>query len=256
MTTEPGAEAFRYDACDFDIRDDIPAAHRRAWARLSAAGSWWTGEQCVAIAGEVRAAESCRFCAERREALSPNAITGVHDSAPTAACLSEAAVDATHRITTDAGRLTRSFIDAIARDGVNDGGYVEMVGVVVTTLSIDRFHQALGLPLEPLPDPIAGEPSHYRPAGAKPSAAFVPMVSGRDAKGAEADLYEGLPVAANVLAALSLVPDAVRQLDDLSSAHYLPRREMTHFDTSLRAISRAQIELLAGRVSALNECFY
>jgi len=31
---------------------------------------------------------------------------------------------------------------------------------------------------------------------------------------------------------------------------------MMRFDTRLRAISRAQIELLAGRVSALNECFY
>lgn len=256
MGTETGVEAFRYDGCDYGIRDDIPAAHRRAWAGLSAAGSWWSGEQRVAIAGEVRAAQSCRLCADRREALSPSAVTGVHDSAPTVSCLPAAAVDATHRITTDAGRSTRTFVDAIAEEGVSDGGYVELVGIVVTTLSIDRFHQALGLPLEPLPAPIAGEPTHYRPPGAKPSAAFVPMISGRDAKGAEADLYAGLPVAANVLAALSLVPDAVRQLDDLSSAHYLPRREMARFDTSLRSISRAQIELLAGRVSALNECFY
>jgi hypothetical protein len=256
MRADPGLAAFRYDDCSFPIRDDIPVAHRRAWARLAAAGAWWTGEQRIAIAAEVRSADGCRYCAERREALSPAAIIGVHDSAPTAACLPEAAVDATHRISTDAGRLTRSFVDAIAESGVGDGGYVEMVGVVATTLSIDRFHQAMGLPLEPLPAPVAGEPSRYRPPGAKPSAAFVPIVSGRDAKGAEADLYDGLPVAANVLSALSLVPDEVRQLDELSAAHYLPRRDMMHFDRSPRAISRAQIELLAGRVSALNECFY
>jgi hypothetical protein len=62
--------------------------------------------------------------------------------------------------------------------------------------------------------------------------------------------------AGNVLKALSLVPDALRQLQELSAAHYLPLQEMMHFDTKLRALSRAQIELVAGRVSALNECFY
>jgi hypothetical protein len=165
-------------------------------------------------------------------------------------------VDAVHRITTDAGGLTQSFVTASAEQGVSDAAYVELLGVVVTVLSIDRFHQGLGVALEPLPEPEPGEPSRYRPPGAKPSAAFVPMISGRDATGAEADLYAGLPIAPNVLSALSLVPDEVRQLDDLSSAHYLPNQEMIRFDTRLRAISRAQIELLAGRVSALNECFY
>jgi hypothetical protein len=253
---EMGGAHFRYDDCAFPIRSDIPAAHRRAWARLASAGTWWSGEQRVAIAAEVRAAGRCAFCAERKLALSPSAVTGVHDSTPRSQCLSEAAVDVVHRITTDAGRLTQSFVEALAEQGVSDGAYVEAIGVVVTVLSIDRFHLGIGEEPEPLPDAEPGEPSRYRPPGAKASAAFVPMVSGRDAKGAESDLYSGLPTAPNVLAALSLVPDEVRQLDDLSAAHYLPRREMMHFDTRLRAISRAQMELLAGRVSALNECFY
>jgi hypothetical protein len=256
MARDQDGLGFRYEACAFPIRPDIPAAHRRAWSRLAAAGAWWSGEQRVAIAAEVRAADGCEFCSERRDALSPNAVHGVHDSTPRSRCLREAAVDAVHRITTDAGRLTQTFVAGLADRGVSDAAYVELVGVVVTVLSIDRFHRGIGAELEPLPEPEPGEPSHYRPPGAKPSAAFVPMISGRDAKGAEADLYDGLPAAANVLSALSLVPDEVRQLDELASAHYLPRREMMRFDTQLRAISRSQIELLAGRVSALNECFY
>jgi len=256
VAMETSEEHFRYSDSAFPIRSDIPAAHRRAWSRLASAGTWWSGEQRVAIAAEVRAASDCAFCSERKRALSPAAVAGVHDSTRRSRCLPDAAVDAVHRITTDAGRLTQTFVEAIADQGVSDGAYVELVGVVVTLLSIDRFHRGIGVEPESLPEPASGEPSFYRPPGAKPSAAFVPMVSGRDAKGAESDLYDGLPVAPNVLSALSLVPDEVRQLDDLSAAHYLPRREMMQFDTRLRAISRAQMELLAGRVSALNECFY
>lgn len=256
MAGGPGTSRFDYEDCALPVRPDIPAAHRRAWSRLASAGTCWTGEQRVAIAAEVRAADACGYCSARKRALSPAAVAGVHDSAPLSRCLPAAAVEAVHRVTNDAGRLTRSFVTAIAEQGVSDAAYVELIGVVVTVLSIDRFHRGLGIALEPLPEPQSGEPSHYRPPGAKPSAAFVPIVSGRDATGEEADLYAGLHTAPNVLSALSLVPAEVRQLDDLSSAHYLPWREMIRFDTRLRAISRAQIELLAGRVSALNECFY
>ncbi len=58
-----------------------------------------------------------------------------------------------------------------------------------------------------------------------------------------------------MIRALSLVPDAVRQLQDLSAAHYLRPAEMIDL-TRGRSIDRAQMELVAGRVSALSECFY
>jgi len=83
----------------------------------------------------------------------------------------------------------------------------------------------------------------------------VPWVPEGLAKGSEADLYE-TPRTGNVIKALSLVPDEVRQLKDLSQAHYLGVAEMMDLDTTDRAIDRRQIELVAGRVSALRECFY
>ncbi len=58
-----------------------------------------------------------------------------------------------------------------------------------------------------------------------------------------------------VVRALSLVPDEVRSWQQLASAQYLSLESMTAMETS-RAIDRAQMELVAGRVSALNECFY
>jgi hypothetical protein len=55
--------------------------------------------------------------------------------------------------------------------------------------------------------------------------------------------------------AMSLVPDEVRGLVDLSAAHYLAPTAMMDLSAGL-SLDRAQIELIAGRVSALNECFY
>ncbi len=57
------------------------------------------------------------------------------------------------------------------------------------------------------------------------------------------------------LRALSLVPDAVRDLRILSAAQYLPLDKAGDF-AYRRALGREQVELLAGRVSAINECFY
>ena len=67
------------------------------------------------------------------------------------------------------------------------------------------------------------------------------------------DLWKDNP--GNVIRAMSLVPDAVRDLVLLSNVHYVPSDKMMEF-TPVRAISREQIELLAGRVSAINDCFY
>ena len=70
------------------------------------------------------------------------------------------------------------------------------------------------------------------------------------------ELFEGRPLVPNVLRALSLVPDAVRQLKELSTAHYLPIDDVVDPRARGPVLSRAQMELVAGRVSALNECFY
>jgi hypothetical protein len=47
-------------------------------------------------------------------------------------------------------------------------------------------------------------------------------------------------------------------LKDLSNAHYLSMAagQMMDFSRGRGPLSRAQTELIAGRVSALNECFY
>jgi len=134
-------------------------------------------------------------------------------------------------------------------------GFYGSLGVATLVISVDAFHHALGLPLEPLPEPGPGAPRRRRPAGAAAEEAWVPMLRADRLDAPERDLYGGAPRTGNVIRALSLVPDEVRAMADLSAAQYLTMRQMMRLD-SPRAIGRAQIELVAGRVSALRECFY
>ncbi|MFT7547598.1 MAG: hypothetical protein ACI9VI_001437, partial [Candidatus Azotimanducaceae bacterium] len=86
--------------------------------------------------------------------------------------------------------------------------------------------------------------------------AFVPMLPATGATGAESDLWHS-DQTANVLRALTLVPNALRDWKALSTAQYLSTEGMGNFiGQKDRAINRMQMELVAGRVSSYNECFY
>ena len=242
------------------VRDDLVAAHRRYWRRLARPGTNWSGAQRLAIAREARHAADCAYCRRLRAALSPHALSGEHDRPPeSAGRLPFAAVDAVHRIVNDASRLTRAWYERVtAAEGMSDARYVELVGTVVSVLSIDGFCRAVGAPVHPLPASAPGAPSGYRPASAAADGGgWVPMVPFDNAATPEADLWPPKRTG-NVIRALSLAPDEVRTLNDLGGAHYIEHDLVR--DTSASkdgsGLSRPQIELVAGRVSFLNDCFY
>ena len=242
-----------YANAPVSVRDDLRAAHERAWYALGRPGSWWTGAERIAIAEATRAASTCTLCRERKAALSPYTIAGVHDGP---AAPSAVAVDAVHRIATDPARLTRRWHDDLRAAGLGDGAYVELIGIVTTVIGTDSFCRAIGVPPHALPAAVPGEPSRHRPANATNEGAWVDTIPSGAATGPDADLYADIPGRTpNVIRALSLVPDALRTLKDLGAAHYMSTAEMPQL-TRGRAIDRAQIELIAGRVSALRECFY
>lgn len=252
--TARGITAEAFAGAVAPIAPDVVVAHARYWERLARPGSWWTGAERVAIAAETRAARTCRLCAERKMAVSPNAVDGRHDRPEeTPEVLPEAAIEAVHRITTDAARLSASFVESLARGGVDDGHYVELLGVVVSITSIDFVCRGVGASLHPLPEPLPGDPSHYRPVAARPGPGFVATIPSGDLGPEEQDLWRG--TTGNVIRAMSLVPDAVRDLALLGAVHYVPSDRVTD-PTASRTLSRPQMELVAGRVSALNECFY
>ena len=110
--------------------------------------------------------------------------------------------------------------------------------------------------LLPLPEPKPGLSSHYRPVGAKPGGAWVRWLEPADLSDQEAEIYPAGRPAANIMKAMSLVPDEVKSFFDIVSHQYQGPLEMRDFSREYRAICHAQIELLAARVSALNQCLY
>jgi alkylhydroperoxidase family enzyme len=235
-------------AVSAEIRD----AHRALWDHIRSPGMWWTGPERVAIAAASRRAATCALCGARKAALSPTSIGGTHDAASD---LPPAVIDVVHRVRTDAARLTREWFEGVRAAGMAETHYVELVAVTTFVAGVDAFARALGIPPFPLPAPLPGAPSRHRPAGARSGTAWVPMIDPRDASGPEEGLYGAGSMVPNIMRALSLVPDAARMLRRLSAAHYI-REDQIPDPTIRRILDRSQMELVAARVSALNQCFY
>lgn len=240
-----------YEASPYMVRDDLVAAHARVWDRLAEAGTWLDGETRIQVAAETRHARNCALCARQKAALSPFAIKGDHDSL---GALSAEQVELIHRVVSDPGRLTKSWSEALRASGMEDTAYVEIVSIVAHVTAIDVFGRALGLAPQPLPEPRDGRPSRYRPAEATQGEAWLPTIAWADAGPNEQDFCHGRE--SSIRRALTLVPDEARSLFDLGAHQYLPGDAMREFSKKIRAITRAQIELLAGRVSAINQCTY
>jgi hypothetical protein len=241
-----------YQLAEFPVREAFGEAHTRFWNRLAAPGAWWSGAERVAIAAEARHAWQCSLCRARQSALPPAAVDGDHDHLH---ALPEVAVDVIHRVMTDPGRLSKKWFDCILEAGLTEEQYVEIIGTLVALISIDRFCLGIGALLHELPLPLAGAPSHYRPEGLTTGDAWVPMLRPDHDTGPEHDLFETRPTG-NVIRAMSLVPDEVRTLNDLGAVHYLRNSQVRDLSAAAGTLSRMQMELIAGRVSALRRCFY
>lgn len=241
-----------YAAAGITVRQDLGDCHRFLLGHVTSPGTWWTGAERRAIAEASRRATSCSLCRERKGALSPNSVQGQHDDA---GLLQPAVVDVIHRIRTDPQRLSHPWFEKVVPDILADTQYVELVGVVTMTAGMDNFARALGAAPFPFPPASPGEPSRRRPPAAKGGTAWVPMIDVEDAVGPESDMYPKDGFVPNIVRALSLVPGEVRALRRSSDAHYVAVEQIGD-PTVRRSIDRMQMELVAARVSALNECFY
>ncbi len=98
---------FAFSNSPYSVRSDLSDAFRYTWDKLSRSGTWFTGAERVAIAGQVRSAADCTLCSERKQALSPFSVTGEHNThIDVENDLSLTLVDIVHRMTTDISRLT------------------------------------------------------------------------------------------------------------------------------------------------------
>ncbi len=249
--------ATSFDDCAYEIRGDLAEAHARAWAAIGAPGTWLDATRRLAIAAEIRQARDCGFCAEIKEALSPGAAKGSHE---TLGELAPGEVELVHRVTSDPGRLSEAWSQSVLAmgAGLSEGEYVEIVGIIAMVMIMDSCTRGLGLPDCPLPaaaENSSGAPSGYLPPGARKDAAWLPIVEPDDVVEGDGAMYPS-PKAGYIYRGLSMVPQSMRDYWALANAHYMPGEYVYRFDTSIRAISRPQTELIAARVSALHQCAY
>ncbi len=210
------------------IREDILQARAMAWERLAGPGARFTGAQRVALASLGRAARAQR------------------DQPPWMRELPETEVEITSEacelattIAADAHKIDRAWAHRMI-DVLGDVAYIEIAGILAFTTAADAFAEAMGIDHEPMPTPRDGEPDGSRPDGLADIGAHVVMT----------DPFTG----PNVARALSLAPDDQMAFFFVVGAMYGAK----DFNTLVwdRPLSRPQVELVAARVSSINECFY
>ena len=221
----------------------VPEAARvvceSAWASVGRAGTWWTGAERVAVAAAARAARDCRLCGERKAALSPYVVPGEHGAAGP---LPAVAVDAVHRIATDAGRLTSRWCEGVLA-ALGEERYVELVGVVTAVVVVDSLARGVGAVPPALPQALAGQPTRERPTGLSRETAWVSTAS------------SGEGFVPNILRSLTLVPAESAVFASLQSALYVGD-VLDVRGAPGGALTRPEVELVAAATSEANDCFY
>jgi hypothetical protein len=223
------------------VRSRILDSHSEAFNSFTLAGTWFTGQERLAMLREARSASQCALCKERKSALSPYAVKGAHDKQED---LPLNIIDVIHRLMTDSGRLTKTWFNTTLESGLSQEEYVEIVGVVATLIVLDTFSIGLGSELVEPETAKEGEPSRITNDNVFDGGAWVPLF---DLPQEDSDT--GLPTSPNILRAMGLVPSAIGHFFGVMRAHY----GLSDMDVG---INRAQTELIAARVSALNQCFY
>ncbi len=219
-----------YASAPHPVRPDISTAHQAFWTRLAAPGSCFRGAQRVAIAAEARAARPLRSEPPWLRKL-PEPEDGV---------LPAIAVEAVRTISLDAHRIDRTWCDRVVAT-LGDAAYVELLAISAQLTAVDAFAEALGVELTPLPAPSDGAIDGARPDGLGDIGAFVPMLLA----------FPG----PNVGRAMSLAPQDNATFFGLVGSMYA-LGDFAELVWKDRPLCRPQVELLAARVSAINECFY
>ncbi len=234
------------------IRGDLKSALSRAWSEVPRTGAWLTGEQRLAVAREARRAWACKLCQRRKQALSPYGSEGSHDSV---SGLPEGWVETIHRIVTDSGRITEDWYDTMIATGILEDEYIEILSLTTIVSCIDSFTHAIGSEELILANTAeTGDPERRRPGGAEVGPGWAPTVSPSNAGSEFGDFYDNGHQF--IRRSLTLVPDELNRFWRLMNSLYMANPAVKELEGVERAISRAQIEFVATRVSAYLDCFY
>ncbi len=221
------------------VREDLVEAHRLAWEHIACPGSWWTGAQRVELAG------TALMAITDIDPLLPWVGVTSTDRLGSDLLAPATAHDFVYRLARHAGTITVDMYHAVSGE-LGELPYVELCGIVSTVAAVAHFCRDIGIPVPPLPEPIADEPTGERPDRlAQPKFNWVPVAEPPD------------EVAA-VVQAYTAVPGENLNNWRMADAQYMPVQEMVHPDWQRRpgGLSRAQMELVAARLTRLRDCFY
>jgi hypothetical protein len=221
------------------VREDLAESHRLAWEHLAAPGSWWTGAQRLELAG------TALLAIADPAPLPPWVAVTSTDRLDGDLLTPPAAHDLAYRLARHAGTITVDVYRA-AVDELGELPYIELCGIVSTTAAVAHFCRNIGVPVPPLPEPVDGEPTRAQPAQLARSRYNWVLVA------------EPADEVAAVVQAYTAVPGEHENNWRMAAAQYMPADEMTQPDWTRRAggLSRAQMELVAARLTRLRDCFY
>jgi len=221
------------------VREDLAEAHRLAWEHLAGPGSWWSG------AARVELAATALLAIMDADPLPPwVGVTSTGRLAPDLVAPREAH-DVAYRLARHAGTMTGDVYRTVTST-LGELPYVELCAIVSTVAAVAHFCRNIGVAVPPLPAPIGGRPTGERPEHLEqPQFNWVPVAEPAD------------QVAA-VVQAYTAVPGEQRNTWRMADAQYMPPGEMLDPAWSRRSggLSRAQMELVAARLTRLRDCFY
>ena len=202
---------FSFSGSPVPVRDDLKEAHKAIWAHFAQPGPVFDASQRRSILEVAR-----------------------HGVASGDDPLRELATT----LYTNPPAVTRQLVrSAVAACG--EPAVVEVVSLVSMLAAVDATHDALSAELEPLPDPLPGDPSGIIAEGLRKRRTLLPMPRN------------------SITVALDLLPVENEVYAAACGPHYMTFAEMVSpiFGRS-PGLDRAQLETIASRTSLFQECFY
>jgi hypothetical protein len=210
------------------VRTDLASAHARSLEHVRTAGATLSAARRVEIARCAQAAS-----------LDPD------PPPPWARPFGDPHMDVAFRVARHAGTVTESWYRQILDEGMSPLEWVEVVSIVCAIVPPTAFARAVGSPVPEIGEPLDDAPvtGHVADEIVDATLNWVPVAAPADQR-------------ASVVQALSALPDEFDNLWQLAAAQYMSDTQMADPAWNRGTLSRPQMELVAGRISKIRECFF
>jgi hypothetical protein len=226
---------FNSETFDYKISNNLLDAFNTCWERIAEPGEWWNGKERIAILEQVRIAR------DENPSSSSTPLTDL--SIEPDPIISPLIKEIVNEVTCNSHKIDEKWAKGVI-SLIGEGKYSELVSLVVNVLPIDIFCLLLGRPVVSLPVPKNGTPSESTPEGLSGGEAFVPW---------RTENWVG----PNVARALSYVPaDNAIRMKLVESMYAGSDQFISMIWDENEPLDRTQVEIIAARTSAINECFY